>query len=730
MVILCMSTWTYTYTILKENWGIFLRIRYRNIVRDSNGVITSGSAALVENKYLRNASGDRSRNHTQQTVVERLGKVVWINDNDSQHGIFDSPSRGLVSYSVKQDEFIPVEPTDTRISGTQYEQETAWIHVNFGNAFLFFNELEKTPFMNVVRSTFTDPVLYEKVLAHLAHDCLKNGSSIKCGEFLKSSMLSHALKNISVSTLDCDSSYFFALANDNLKKEFFKNLIAEMRKTHPDFGRCCYTDSTPLPGEAEDNPFNALSSHGTDGAVIQSRLVLLLDIQTCIPVWFEIIASNVLDKSTILTITHDVKATLDLDIDVYDLDAGYARQELFQLFNRKNNTRIDEKGIIRERTVLVRMPDIKGYGRDDLYMQCKPHFYTGRYSFDYEHHTYFGERIEIELFGQSEYAFVFIDKTQAESLLREWRTNHQEEWEGLTDLQQDWYQVKDGFFILIGNKDQSPKDTLIEYRGRARIELFFRDGKSYLKILPIAKWNKQTVTGKIFHDIIETMFYRGYRKRISATGMTMSSLIVSLDGWEACKLSNGLLEIKTPSAQVRDICEKLGYAPPGHMSLEDFSKQVLKGTQMSLDPVTQRSNRKPKPNDSTLSPEEKRDSVKQKQIERLIAKEMRKKEAVEKRATNIRSKAEQSAELKRKKALDKAKKKVRKTLAEAKRESTRNNALDVYRSELDNIKKEYELSITVAKNICDKTLADAQAAFDSAVSDIKNRINESKDCTG
>ena len=695
-----------------------MRIRYRNVKQDSNGIIISGSATLVENKYLRNASGDRYKNHTQQTVVERLGKVVWVDENDNQRGIFDTPSRGLQFYDAKRDEFIPVDPTDDRLSGTPYQQETAWIHVNFGNAFLFFNEMEKTPFMNVIRSTFTEPVLYEKVLAHLAHDCLKNGSSIKCGEFLKSSMLSHVLKNIPVSTLDCDTSYFSTLANDNLKKDFFSKLIAEMRKTHPHFGRCCYADSTPLPGEAEDNPFNALSSHGTDGAVIQSRLVLLLDIQTCIPVWFEIIPSNVLDKSTILSITHDVKETLGLEIDVYDLDAGYARKELFQLFNLKNNTQIDENGEVRERTVLVRMPDTKGYGRDELYIQCKPHFYTGRYSFDYEHHTFFGERVEIKLFDQSEYAFVFIDKTQAEALLRHWRINHQDEWDALSDSEQDWYQVKDGFFVLIGNKNQPPKDTLIEYRSRARIELFFRDGKAYLRILPIAKWNKQTVTGKIFHDIIETIFYRSYRKQVSVTGMTMSSLIVCLNGWEACKLSNGLLETKTPTTQVRDICEKLGYAALGHINLEDFSNQVLKGIPMSLEPVTQRSNRKTVPNNSASSPEEKQEAQKQGIIERLIGKEKRKKEAIEKKAEKIRLKAEKSAESKRKKAMDKAKKKVRKALSEAKRESTKNKALDVYRLELASIKNEHDLSIDAAKAAYNKTVADAQAVLNSAISDI------------
>ena len=54
-----------------------MKIRFRNIKRNSENVIISGSAALVENHYRRNDDGDRLKNHSQQTVVERLGKVIW-----------------------------------------------------------------------------------------------------------------------------------------------------------------------------------------------------------------------------------------------------------------------------------------------------------------------------------------------------------------------------------------------------------------------------------------------------------------------------------------------------------------------------------------------------------------------------------------------------------------------------------------------------------------------------
>ena len=69
-----------------------MNIRFRNVKRDSGNVVVSGTAALVENTYRQNASGNRLQNHTQQKVIERLGKVVWKDDNDPTIGIFNSPS--------------------------------------------------------------------------------------------------------------------------------------------------------------------------------------------------------------------------------------------------------------------------------------------------------------------------------------------------------------------------------------------------------------------------------------------------------------------------------------------------------------------------------------------------------------------------------------------------------------------------------------------------------------
>ncbi|MBR1710955.1 MAG: hypothetical protein IJ719_19355, partial [Clostridia bacterium] len=71
-------------------------------------------------------------------------------------------------------------------------------------------------------------------------------------------------------------------------------------------------------------------------------------------------------------------------------------------------------------------------GNISLYIQSKEFLNDPEFEFDYEHHTFFGKRYEIDLFGYPEFAFVFVDKTQAEALLRNWRTEHWDEWIALS----------------------------------------------------------------------------------------------------------------------------------------------------------------------------------------------------------------------------------------------------------------------------------------------------------
>ena len=114
-------------------------IRVQKLVRDTEGNILSGSAAIKESQYVK----DGGKFHSRQIVRERLGKVVWLAP-DGKSGIFLSPQRGLVSYDSVSDSFEEVSRSDERLSGSGVDVfPDTEIHTVFGDAHLLLCFLAK-----------------------------------------------------------------------------------------------------------------------------------------------------------------------------------------------------------------------------------------------------------------------------------------------------------------------------------------------------------------------------------------------------------------------------------------------------------------------------------------------------------------------------------------------------------------------------------------------------------
>ena len=55
-------------------------------------------------------------------------------------------------------------------------------------------------------------------------------------------------------------------------------------------------------------------------------------------------------------------------------------------------------------------------------------------------------------------------------------------------------------------------------------ESFFKTCKEYLCLLPLSKWTRETIDGKLLNDILSTIIYLKMRKALVGTGITMTRL--------------------------------------------------------------------------------------------------------------------------------------------------------------------------------------------------------------
>lgn len=432
-------------------------IKVQKLVYGDDGSVKSGSAAIVDAVY-----GNFGSYHSKQAVREKLGKVVYLSP-DKRSGVFLSPTRGLVEYDADSDAFQAVNRDDPRLPEGDFFPQTE-IHTVFGDAFLLLNFLEKSGILSVLRSAFSERSEYERIICHLLHSVLRDGSKISCDNFISKSFASYILQDVPIGTLGADSAYFSAMGEDNRKMAFFREFVGMMQKRDPSFGKGCYVDSTPLPNDIVDNPFNALCCHGVASSEVMTRLVLVLDEASGLPVWYDIIPGNVLDVNTIMKIVNDVADSLSIEIESLVLDAGYVSRELVETFH-----------IGTSKTIIGRMPARKGYPYKTLYWYVKSLLGRGKYDFVRKNHAYFGYCKKIELFGYEEFAYIYVDKYTALKRYSDYLVEHEEEYASLKDRDKDWLTVKYGYFVLLSNIDATPAELLSAYFGRTEIEHVFKE---------------------------------------------------------------------------------------------------------------------------------------------------------------------------------------------------------------------------------------------------------------
>ena len=534
-------------------------IKAQKIIRDDSGRVISGSAAIVDAVYV--STGTKS--HSRQQVREKLGRVLYLSD-DKKEGVFQSPTRGLVEYNASSDSFTAVSKDDPRINAEEFFPVPE-VHTVFGDTYLLLQFLEKCGLLSVLRSVFPKDEAYERILCHILHGILKDGSCISCDNFIQKSFASYVFDDVPIASLHSDTRFFALLGDDKAKMSFFKAFVSYMQSRDTSFGKGCYVDSTPLPNDIDDNPFNALCCHGVSSSEVMTRLILVLDEASGLPVWYDIIPGNVLDINTIMVVVNDVADSLGIEIDSLVLDAGYVSRELVEAFH-----------IGTDKTIIGRMPARKGYPYKTLYWEVKDLINRGKYAFVRKHHAYFGFRKEIELFGHKEYAYIYVDQYNALKRFSDYLSDHEEEYTQLKIKDKDWLTVKYGYFVLVSNRDLTPKELLSEYFGRTDIEVVFKTSKEYLDLLPLSKWTDQTVRGKILHDIINTIAFLMLRKSLTHSGRSTSEIFGKCQALMCCKNSKDLVTIETPSKQVKEYYSALNITVPAHVDLDRFSHSIMK----------------------------------------------------------------------------------------------------------------------------------------------------------
>lgn len=520
-------------------------IRVQKLRRDKDGIVTQGTASIMKTVY------DRERKHgSRQTVIEKLGKVVFFDSATPRKGVFFSQTRGLVEYDADTGAFTEVSPGDPR--ARHFARPRMAVHFEFGTADLFLNFMKNSGMTGLLKGVFSEKGDFARVMAHFYHTVMRAGQKVGRDDFVARSLLSRTLSGPARDSLRGDTRFFEMMGREEVKGRYFRAYVDMMRGMDPRFGSSRIVDSTPLPNDASRNPFSAPSSHGQGGVVNQSRLALVLDRRTSLPVWFSVIPGNVIDVNTLDRIRRDLSCFTGVAVEDYTLDAGYCSRALIEaLFPRELPA---DPGA----DVIVRMPARRGYGYNTLYSRKKGSFDNPNKMFVLGDHTYFGDREEVSLFGRKAYAYIYLDKERALAGYRKFSMEHPEELKAMKRKDHEYKMYSAGLFVALSTVKNDCLPMPRAYRRRAGIEAVFKTAKSRIGLVPLSKWSAATTAGKLLSDIICTTIYVKFRDAANAAGLSMSSLIGAL-GSSICTVdTEDKIYVDYPSVKVKNIWKAFG----------------------------------------------------------------------------------------------------------------------------------------------------------------------------
>ena len=476
-------------------------VRAQEVVRDESGGIAGGSASVAGTGRVAGA-----RYHSRQRVRERLGRVAGLSEG-GRSGVFRSPTRGLVRYDADPDGLGPPGRGDGAPTDESSGLPEPPAHVVAGDCLPLLSVPGRSGLLGVLREAFPRDGDHGRPLAHLPRSPPRDGSRVPCDDLVARSAASHLLPDVSVPSPGSVSAYFHAMGSDAARVSLFRALVSAARASDPSLGTCCYVDPAPLLGGLADNPPDAFSSHGVGAAALRSRLVLVLDDATGIPVWYGVTPGDAAGAGTLARVREDVEATLGAAVSSAVPGAGYAARGL----------------VGGEMRYLARMPARRGYPFKSMWHRARPRADRGKYLFVRGGHAYFGRHFVRGVLGARTHLYVYVDKDRALSCLRQARDGRPGEREAMPGRDKDWEGARGGLLVPMPDTGETaPASALDAHLSRAGAGQVLEAARDHLRLPPAARRAETAMRGKVPRDVTRAVATPRVRRAVADAGRCRS----------------------------------------------------------------------------------------------------------------------------------------------------------------------------------------------------------------
>jgi hypothetical protein len=449
--------------------------------------------------------------------VEYLGRVI-----NKADGIYKSRERGTFTFSPEK---------GFGIINLQGESTKERRILDFGDSYFLHSVLEKTGLLKVLENV--EPGEKDTLMALMFHRVLSSNSAGSRamtwweGSYARQLYPRAELKSQRV------SDALRGLGDEELQRRFFKEYIAYVSVGQRSHG--VLIDSTGLPNDAHFD-LTAVNSH--NGVVSnETRLILVLDKVTGMPLYFRYAAGNIVDVTTLKTTFSELKA-MGVEVDCAIVDAGY--------YSEGNVREMLEAGI----HFLVRLVSNRKLYKE-LVNEYAETLESARNLVKYRERVLYIKKAAVDLFGSNGFAYVAIDIDRKHDELKRYVSSALDDGDvSIEDM--DAAMLTKGMFILISSQDIDVKEILPLYYTRQSIEQVFDVGKNEVELLPIRVHGEEAFRGHLLVSFMASAAFLTTNKLLKGFDMGASLAFQHFRNLK-CKVYDGKVVVQETNRIMNDI---------------------------------------------------------------------------------------------------------------------------------------------------------------------------------
>ena len=377
--------------------------------------------------------------------VKYLGKVI-----DKEKGVYQNRKCGMFHFTLERGviEYMPI------ISEK--------LILDFGDSYFLNEMLKQTGFIDVLARAFGEKTAV--VTALVFYKALHGGANCYAKNWWEGSYARLLFPEASLASQRI-TDILREIGNEHFQRAFFKEYLQYVSSQ---CGNGILIDSTGLPNDIHF-PLTAINNHN---AIIsnETRLVLVMDKKSGLPIYFRYVAGNIVDVATLEATIAEVRA-YGVDVRRAIVDAGY--------YSEKNIQAMHESEI----SFVLRMPSNRKLYKD-LVREYAADLEDAKYLVKYRDRFAYIRRVEVDLFGKNGYAYVAMDIDRKHDEIKKYIAGAIDDKNTSHDEMNAEMQAK-GLFVLVSSEKHETVDILPLYYTRQAIEQVFDISKNNADLLPL-----------------------------------------------------------------------------------------------------------------------------------------------------------------------------------------------------------------------------------------------------